>query len=187
MLARQFLIENVRPGILNEEKAQVLHHILSSRASWRVEEARLLAAQLVRAETTEEIESVKGIVHDRARFRALQATASQLEKAASYSFLNELLRRVAAKAPGSRLKVPPGYGLMRFLRFFCSRKFIERELQQVLDDGLHELYEAELAGDKKLARAIPWRLRGHILVTTVAGLAGWVLSKMRFNIGGKPE
>ena len=74
-----------------------------------------------------------------------------------------------------------------FLKLICSRKFVERELQQTHSDALIELYEAEKAGDWRLAQAIPWRLRVQLLAVAGSGLLGWLLSKMRLRIGGNGE
>jgi hypothetical protein len=82
-----------------------------------------------------------------------------------------------------KIKAAPGFKTMRMLRLVCTKKFVDRELGQIHSDAIFELYEAEKAGDKKLARLIPWRLRIHLLSATASGLAGWFFSKVSFKIG----
>lgn len=95
------------------------------------------------------------------------------------------VKTVYVGGPKSKVKITaaPGYKTLRMLRLVCSKKFVERELEQIHSDAIFELCEAEKAGDKKLAWMIPWRLRVHLLTATASGVAGWFLSKVRFNVG----
>ncbi|MPT00244.1 MAG: hypothetical protein E2581_17325 [Pseudomonas sp.] len=87
----------------------------------------------------------------------------------------------------SQVKVAPGYKTINFLRIFCSKKFVDRELEQIHSDAIHELYEAEKNGNKILAFTIPWRLRAHLLGAVLMGIMGGFLSKFRFGLNSSKD
>lgn len=113
-----------------------------------------------------------------------QQYTDEFHKNLTQMVLFDQIRRNIRK---SQVKVAPGYKTINFLRIFCSKKFVDRELEQIHADAIHELCEAEKNGNRILAFTIPWRLRTHLLIAVFMGLMGGFLSKFRFGLNSSKD
>ena len=180
MEKQQFLELFKEDDELRERKAVVLCEFIRSRRNkYTPREVKLIADTLWKARNPEEVEAIWFIASNP------QAMISRPGDASGFWVRYSQSKLAADRKP--QLIKAPGYKVMRLLKLVCSRKFVERELEQTHTDALHELFEAEQSGDKQLAQAIKWRLRVQLVAVASSGVLGWFLSKMRWRIGGKGE
>lgn len=83
------------------------------------------------------------------------------------------------------VEVAPGFRFLKYCKYFCSKKFVERELAALHADAVENYYEALATGSKKeqfIAKYMIyiWML-GAIAGGLITSIAGFLLKKNSIN------
>ncbi|MFS2035336.1 hypothetical protein ACEN8I_15045 [Polaromonas sp. CT11-55] len=91
--------------------------------------------------------------------------------------------RVSRAPIVQKIEIAPGYGLLRFLGHFCSKKFRERVLEALHAESIAEYQEALKRKDKAGAISARYRMYVSMVRTVFGGAIDWAFGRFSLKIG----